>query len=86
MAYRVELTRAAVRQLAALPRSARRRIQAAVELLSGKPRPPNCKRLKGRLHEFHRVRTGDYRIVYLIVDDRLVVCVITIAHRKDVYR
>ena len=86
MAYRVELTRVARRQLAALPRPAQKRIQAAIELLRGNPRPPKCKRLKGRLHEFHRVRTGDYRIVYLIEDARLVVCVVTIAHRKDVYR
>jgi mRNA interferase RelE/StbE len=58
---------------------------AAIGALAESPRPPGCVRLQGP-DGFYRVRIGDYRIVYLIEDRVLLVCVIRIAHRKDVYR
>jgi len=83
--YRVEVTPAASRQLRKLDPVAQRRIQAAVELLASEPRPPGVKRLVGGAGEW-RVRTGDYRIVYEIEDDVLVVLVIALGHRRDIYR
>jgi mRNA interferase RelE/StbE len=85
MTYRIEVTPAAVRQLRRLDPSARRRIQAAVEILAQKPRPSGAKKLVGGDGEW-RVRTGDYRIVYEIHDDVLLVLVLVVGHRRDIYR
>ena len=63
----------------------RRRIQAALELLATEPRPPAATQLVGGSGEW-RVRTGDYRIVYEIHDGELLVLVLRIGHRRDVYR
>lgn len=85
MTYRVALAPAAARQLRRLDPPARRRIQAALELLATEPRPPAATRLVGGAGEW-RVRTGDYRIVYEIEEDRLLVLVLRVGHRRDVYR
>ena len=74
-----------MRQLRKLEPSARRRIQAAIELLRTDPRPGGAKKLVGGEGEW-RVRTGDYRIVYEIHDSRLVVLVVALGHRRDIYR
>lgn len=85
MTYRVEVAPAAVRQLRKLDPAARRRVQAAVELLAEQPRPNGAKKLTGGDGEW-RVRTGDYRIVYDIHDDVLLVLVVAVGHRPDIYR
>ena len=84
MTYRVEVAAAAARQLRKLDRSARRRVQAAIELLADEPRPSGAKKLVGGNGEW-RVRTGDYRIVYEIHDNVLVVLVIAVGHRREIY-
>jgi mRNA interferase RelE/StbE len=83
--YRVTFTPSAARQLRKLDPQARRRIQAAIELLSADPRPPAATQLVGGGGEW-RVRTGDYRIVYEIGDGELLVLVLAVGHRRDVYR
>ncbi|WJX98635.1 type II toxin-antitoxin system RelE family toxin [Curtobacterium sp. SP.BCp] len=83
--YAVELTKRAAETLGKLDRPTQRRILAALVLLQSNPRPPGMTALVGRPGEL-RVRVGDHRIVYEIVDDRLVVLVLTIGHRRDVYR
>ncbi len=83
--YRVELTKRAAKALTKLDRVVQRRLLAALVLLRTTPRPPGATALVGRPGEF-RVRVGDHRIVYEIVDDRLVVLVLVIGHRRDVYR
>jgi mRNA interferase RelE/StbE len=82
--YRIEVAPAAARQLRKLDQAARRRIQAAVELLAGDPRPPGAKKLVGGEGEW-RVRTGDYRIVYEIHDQVLRVLVLAVGHRREIY-
>lgn len=84
MTYAVEVAPAAVRQLRKLDVSARRWVQAAIELLAENPRPPKARKLVGGGGEW-RVRTGGYRIVYEIHDGRLVVLVVAVGHRRDVY-
>ena len=84
MTYRVEVAPAALRQLRKLDPPARRRIQAAIELLADQPRPSGAKKLVGSEGEW-RVRTGDYRIVYEVHDDVLVVLVVAVGHRRDIY-
>jgi mRNA interferase RelE/StbE len=85
MTYRVEVAPAAVRQLRKLDPTARRRIQAAVELLTTDPRPSGATKLVGGQAEW-RVRTGDYRIVYQLHDRVLLVLVVAVGHRRDVYQ
>jgi mRNA interferase RelE/StbE len=85
MTHLIEVAPAVVRQLRKLDARARRRVQAAVELLAQEPRPPGAVELQGGDGEW-RVRTGDYRIVYEIHDRKLVVLVVAVGHRRDIYR
>ncbi|HUY05666.1 MAG TPA: type II toxin-antitoxin system RelE/ParE family toxin [Acidimicrobiales bacterium] len=84
MTYRVSLAPSAARELRKLDPNARRRIQAALDLLATEPRPPAATRLVGGSGEW-RVRTGNYRIVYEINDDQLLVLVLRMAHRREIY-
>lgn len=84
MTYRVSLAPSAERELRKFDPDVRRRIQAALDLLATEPRPPAASRLVGGSGAW-RVRTGDYRIVYEIIDDRLLVLVVRMAHRREVY-
>lgn len=63
----------------------RRRIQAAIDRLAEEPRPPGVRALKGRPGEM-QIRVGDYRVVYTIHDDHLLVLVVEVGHRREVYR
>ncbi|WP_300385479.1 type II toxin-antitoxin system RelE/ParE family toxin [Nocardioides sp.] len=85
MTYRIELSPAAARQLRKLDAPARRRIQAVVELLAQEPRPAGAKKLVGGDGEW-RVRTGDYRVIYEVRDGVLLVLVLAVGHRRDIYR
>jgi mRNA interferase RelE/StbE len=84
MTHRIEVAPAAVRQLRKLDPSARRRVQAAIELLADQPRPSGAKELVGGAGEW-RARTGDFRVVYEVHDDVLLVLVVAVGHRRDVY-
>ncbi len=81
--YRIEVRPAALRSLRKLDPQVRKRVQGAIALLADDPRPPNSKRLRGR--DAFRVRVGDYRIIYTVEDGVLVVVVVTLGHRRDVY-
>lgn len=85
MKYRVELAPLARKQLAALDRPIRARVVDKLETLADNPRPSGCKQLKGD-DNLWRVRVGDYRVVFAIYDDVLLVLVARIAHRREVYR
>ena len=85
MTYRITLAPAAARQLRKFDPQVRRRIQAALELLSSNPRPPAATQLVGGAGEW-RIRTGDYRIVYEIEDEQLLVLVLRMGHRSEIYK
>ena len=85
MSYQVEIARRAAKALARLPRKEQQRVRLAIDLLAETPRPPGCVAFAGEARAY-RVRVGDYRIVYEVFDDRLVVQVVRIGHRRDVYR
>lgn len=84
MIYRVEFTTAAVRQVRKLPHPARSRIPDVAEALADEPRPPGAKKLVGEQTAW-RIRVGDYRVIYDILDEQLTVAVVRAAHRRDVY-
>ena len=83
-AYEVQVRPAAARALPRIAHSDRERLQAAIVLLAEDPRPPNSRRLSGR--PAYRVRVGDYRIIYTIHDGVLLIVVVTLGHRREVYR
>ncbi len=83
--YEVRIARRAAKSLAALQRRDQQRIRAAIELLAKDPRPPACIPMAGE-DRVYRVRVGDYRIVYEVFDDVLVIHVVRIGHRREVYR
>lgn len=85
MTYRVEFSPAAARQLRKLDTSARHSMNGVIALLAENPRPPSARRLVGGEGEW-RVRTGDYRVIYDIDDGVLVVLVIAVGHRREIYR
>lgn len=85
MTYRIQVAPAAVRQLRKLDAAARRRVQAAIELLADDPRPSGAKKLARGNGEW-RVRTGDYQILYEIHDETLLVLVVALGHRRDIYQ
>lgn len=84
MAYHVEYTPRAKRDLAALPHAVQRRIVPKVDALAQDPRPPGSKKLKGFENRW-RIRVGDYRVIYEVHDEELRVLVVKIGHRSDVY-
>jgi mRNA interferase RelE/StbE len=83
--YRVQFKSSAAQQLDRLDGGVRARVDRKIDELTENPRPAGAKKLKGS-SELWRVRVGDYRIIYSIQDDVLVVLVVKIGHRGDVYR
>ncbi len=87
MTYRVILPRSVQKELARLPEEISQRILSRLAALESNPRPADVKKLKGR--PAWRARVGDYRIIYEIheIHDRILqIIVITIGHRREVYR
>ena len=84
MTYQVVLSPSAERQLRKFDPDVRRRVQAVLELLAENPRPPAATKLVGGAGEW-RVRTGDYRVIYEIQEGRLLVLVLRMGHRREVY-
>lgn len=86
MAYRIELTSKALRQIGELPETVKKRVGRWLELLSEDPRRSPSRQLEG-YPDLRRVHASkDYVIIYSILNDRLVVLVVRVAHRGDVYR
>ncbi len=83
--YRVELKKQPEKFIRQQDRRTQSQIVGALKKLAENPRLPQAKKLIG-MEDLYRVRSGDYRIVYLIEDDRLIVLVVRIGHRKNVYR
>jgi mRNA interferase RelE/StbE len=82
--FQVVITPAAERQMDRLPHLILRRITDALGRLRRQPRPPGCVKLHGA-DDLWRICVGAYRVVYTIRDDQLLVLVVRVAHRKDVY-
>jgi mRNA interferase RelE/StbE len=83
--YRIRIKRSAVKELESIGnRADRRRIVQRIQSLADDPRPPGSQKLSGR--DRYRLRQGRYRILYSILNEILVVHVVRIAHRNDVYR
>ena len=83
--FEILIKRSAAKEIEAISRKKdRQRIVRKIRQLAEDPRPPGCQKLSGR--DRYRIRQGPYRIVYSIEDDRLIVYVVKVGHRGDVYR
>jgi mRNA interferase RelE/StbE len=83
--YQIEFSNAALKQLKKLPVKVRTRIQTKIDELADNPRPNGVIKLEDS-DKGYRIRVGNYRVLYDIFDDVLVVSVVRVGHRKDVYR
>lgn len=84
MRYSVEFRPAVLKSLKQLPKKELRRIKKKIDDLAENLPDPVTTKMKGD-NSFHKIRSGDYRIVYEIHDDRLVILVVKVGHRKDIY-
>jgi mRNA interferase RelE/StbE len=83
--YSVVFARSARKELEGLPETIRRRVEGRIEQLASKPRPAGVRKLVGS-EDLWRLRIGDYRVIYAVHDERKLVDIICIRHRKDAYR
>lgn len=83
--YSLRISVLAEKQLRAIARDDQARLLRSIRRLVGDPRPRGCRKLHGSL-DTYRIRVGYYRVVYAIEDARLLVLVIKLGHRKDIYR
>ena len=85
MTYSVLLSPPAERQLRSFPLAIQKRLVKRIKALQNDPRPPGVKKLAGK-DDLYRIREGDYRIIYTIQARELVILVLKIGDRKEVYR
>ncbi|UKO96300.1 type II toxin-antitoxin system RelE family toxin [Nostoc sp. UHCC 0870] len=85
MTYQIEFTKGANKQLKKLPSDIKERIDLRIQELAIDPRPNGVKKLADE-DSLYRIRVGDYRVIYQIFDTILLVTVIKVKHRSDVYK
>ena len=85
MSYKVTFNAHAARSFRKLPRNIQTRLKRVVDSLENTPRPPGAEKLSG-IEDTYRIRVGDYRILYEIRDRVLLILVVEVGHRRDVYR
>jgi mRNA interferase RelE/StbE len=83
--WRIEFSRPAARQFAALPRKEQERLRARIDRLAENPCPAGVRKLAGE-EGLYRLRSGDYRVIYTVQDEVLMVLVLKVGHRREVYR
>ena len=82
--YKIEIKKTAAKEIKKLPAKDINRVIKLIDELAGNPRPEGCLKLSN--NEKYRIRFGVYRLLYEIYDDQLLIIVVKVAHRKDVYR
>ena len=85
MSYNIEFSRKAERQFKALTNQIQKRLKPKIDALAQNPRPRGVKKLEGE-DELYRVRVGDYRVIYQVRDDVLIVLVVSLGDRKEIYK
>jgi mRNA interferase RelE/StbE len=85
MRYTVEFTASAAREFRALDRQLQRRVSTKVAELAGDPFPPGVRKFQGE-EDHWRIRVGDYRVIYRVEKRRVVIVIVRIGHRREVYR
>jgi mRNA interferase RelE/StbE len=85
MAYTVTISRSAAKDIRALDDTTQRRVAQVINALADNPRPPGVQKLSA-VDNVYRLRSGDYHVLYQIVDRHLLVLVVRVRHRREVYR
>lgn len=85
MPYRIEFKASAIRELHALPMDVQKRIVPRIDALASDPLPSGCRKIAGEENHY-RIRIGEYRVVYEVRKAVLIVVVIRVGHRREVYR
>ena len=85
MTYEIELSRIALKSMFKIPKKELRRIHDRIDALSVDPRPVDNKKIQGD-HNLYRIRSGNYRILYRIFDEKVHILIVDVDHRKDVYK
>lgn len=85
MSYQVEISKGALKQLKKLSPELQERIQVKIDDLATEPRPDGVKKLKNR-DSGYRIRVGNYRIMYDIIDDILLIIIVEVGHRSNIYK
>ena len=85
MTYKIRFVKSAEEQLLELPKSEAKKISKRIDKLSSDPFPSKCEKLAGE-DSIYRVRQGDYRILYSVFEKELIILVVKIGHRREVYR
>lgn len=85
--YAIKYNKRYIKDLKKIPLRDREHLCDKILELSNNPRPPNCKKLKGPFQPpLYRIRIGNYRVVYILKDDLLIVLIVAIGKRKDIYK
>ena len=82
--YRIEFSKRVRKDFRKIPERDANRLLKAIKLLAEDPLPSHSKKLKGE--ELFRIRIGNYRVIYSMEDDKMIIAVVKVGHRKDVYR
>lgn len=85
MSYCIEVKRSAAKALQKIPKTDQKRIADKIDSLAQNPPNPDTTKIKGN-NPFHKIRVGDYRIIYEIQEKVLMILIVKIGHRKDVYK
>ncbi len=85
MNYRIEFVKQAAKQFKALPNQEQQRLKPKIDSLAKEPRPTGVVKLSGE-DDLYRIRVGNYRVIYSIQDNQLLILVVKIGHRRDIYR
>jgi mRNA interferase RelE/StbE len=83
--YQIDFSRLAEKQFEALPTQVQQRLQPRIDALAEAPRPPGVLKMEGE-ENLYRIRVGNYRIIYEIQDRVLLIVVVKVGHRSNVYR
>jgi mRNA interferase RelE/StbE len=84
--YSIEFDRKAIKDFRSIPMPVVKRIKSAIAQLADDPFSPGHKRLQGKLRDYARIRVGDYCIIYCVEQEALVVLVIRVGHRGEIYK
>ena len=85
MSYRIEVKRSAAKALQKIPKADQKKIAGKIDSLAQDPPNPDITKMKGN-NPFHKIRVGDYRVIYEIQEEVLIILIVKIGHRKDVYK
>lgn len=86
MKFEIEISESAEKSLEKIPKKDRSKLVEKIDALSENPTPPGSLKLRGHKVPLHRIRSGDYRVVYAIKNDLLLILIVEVGHRKEIYR